>query len=521
MHKKSILRKTIQVGFWTLMSRFLGVVREALQVKYIGPGLLSDAFVNAYRLPNSLRKIFAEGALSAAFIPSVVKILRQKKRDELYSLMTLAFLVFEGSVIFLCALTMIFAPTVFYFLAPGFSTEQILRGFTMLRILMPFIFFLSASSLLAGPLQAINCFSIPAFSPVLLNIIYIIGLLVCMAYQLPIEGLCYFILLGGVLQFILHLAAYYKFQFSFGSIRGRLNEVWRYLRPIVIKVLFCIPAMSVIEINMIVDGQFASFLPAGSMTLLYYANRFMQIPLGVFALAFSTILLPHFSRVGEYAPRRLQFYLLESAKFIFWVTIPIMIMMIAFADKIFYTIFYVSNPKNFTLTHVADSRFILIAFVIGLFFLAFNRVLLNFYYARHITWLPGVIAGVGAGFNILFDFVFVKKFQAAGLALGTTLAGVMQTVLFVLFLHLYFGLTLYFKQFFIFGFRYVIQLLIAFALFYGVYSGFAYVISLHSTARFFLYDKGFWLWVAPLSLAFFGGLYATRKLFGIRLYFLD
>jgi len=520
MHKKSILSKTIQVGFCTLMSRFLGIVREYLQVRYIGPSLLSDAFIVAYRLPNSLRKIFAEGALSVAFIPSIVRLLRQKKRDELSSLMTLAFFFFEGIVLLICAIIMIFAPTVVRFLGPGFDAEQIMRGANMVRILMPFIFFLSASSLLAGPLQAINHFFVPAFSPVLLNIIYIIGLLVCMAYQLPIEGLCYFILLGGALQFIVHLSAYFYYHFSFSRIKGQFNEAWSYLRPIVIKVLFCLPAMSVMEINMIVDGQFASFLPAGSITLLYYANRFMQIPLGVFALAFSTILLPHFSRIGEYAPQRLQFYLLESAKFIFWVTIPIMIMMIFFADKIFYTIFY---SKKFTLAHVAESRYILIAFVAGLFFLAFNRVLLNFYYARHVTWLPGIIAGAGAALNILLDFMFIKRFQAMGLALGTTLAGVIQTVLFVLFLHLYFDLTIYFKRFLLFAFRYLTQLLVVFIIFYVIYLALNYGFSFlpATLSRFFLEKVGFWLWVGPLALGAFGLLYLTRRLFGIHLYFLD
>lgn len=520
MHKKLILGKTIQVGFCTLLSRFLGIVREYLQVRYIGPGLLSDAFIVAYRLPNSLRKIFAEGALSVAFIPSIVRLLRHNKRDELNRLMTLAFLFFEGIVLSICAVTMIFAPTVVRFLGPGFTSEQILRGATMVRILMPFIFFLSASSLLAGPLQAINHFLIPAFSPVLLNIVYIIGLLVCMTYQLPIEILCFFILLGGALQFLVHIITYFYYHFRFDRIKSQAQETWGYLYPIAIKVLFCLPAMSVMEINLIVDGQFASYLPAGSITLLYYANRFMGIPLGVFALAFSTILLPHFSRIGDYAPKRFQFYLLESAKFIFWVTVPIMLMMIFFADKIFYTIFY---SKKFTLAHVIESRAILIAFVIGLFFLAFNRVLLNFYYARHVTWLPGIIAGVGATINIVLDFIFVNWFQAMGLALGTTLAGVVQTVLFVLFLHLYFDLMIYLKRFVQFAFRYLAQLLIVFAVFYGVYEGLTHAISsMPTTLSHFLLEKiGFWLWVGPLCLGAFGLLFITRKLFGVRLYFLD
>ena len=517
--KKSILSKTIQVGFFTLMSRFLGIVREYLQVRYIGPGLLSDAFVVAYRLPNSLRKIFAEGALSVAFIPSIVQLLRKGKRGELNALMTTAFFFFEGILLLLCGVLMICAPAVVKFMGPGFTAEQIIRGANMVRILMPFIFFLSASSLLAGPLQAIHHFLVPAFSPVLLNIVYIIGLLVCMAYNLPIEVLCFFIMIGGALQFVLHVGTYLFYNFNFDLVKSQSQQTWDHLYPIILKVLLCLPAMSVMEINMIVDGQFASFLQPGSITLLYYAQRFMQIPLGVFAIAFSTVLLPYFSRIGDYAPKRLQFFLLEAAKFIFWVTIPIMIMMIFFSDKIFYTIFY---SKKFTLAHVTESQFILISFVIGLFFLAMNRILLNFYYARHVTWLPGIISAVGAAINIFLDFIFISKFQAAGLALGTTLAGVVQTGLFVLFLHIYFGLTIYLKRFVQFTWRYTAQLAIVFSVFYLIYKFGIYVISYmpETFAHFFIDNIGFWLWVSPLALAAFGVLYVTRKLFGIRLYFI-
>jgi len=520
LHKKSILGKTIQVGFCTLLSRFLGILRESLFVRFIGPGALSDVFFTAYSVPSSLRKIFAEGALSVAFIPSIVRLVRQGKKDELNRLMTLAFLFFEAIVLLICVLVMIFAPFVVRLSGPGFMQEQIMRGATILRILMPFIFFISASSLLAGPLQAVNHFFVPAFSPVLLNIVYIIGLLVCMVYQLPVEWLCFFILLGGALQFFVHLITYFAYHFNFGTMKHYLLETWNALKPIIIKVLFCLPAMSVMEINLLVDGRFASYLPAGSRTLLYYANRFMGMPLGVVAIAFSTVLLPYFSRIGEYAPKRLQFYLLEAAKFIFWVTIPIMVMMIFFADKIFYTIFC---SKKFTLAHVVESRAILIAFVIGLFFLAFNRVLLNFYYAQHVTWLPGIVSAVGATINIWLDYIFVQQFQAMGLALGTTLAGVVQTVLFVLFLHLYFGLKIYLKRFVQFSYRYLLQLLIVLGIFYCAYLSLTIIIQMMPLmlSHFLLNNIGFWLWVGPLSLCAFGILFFTRKLFGIRLYFLD
>lgn len=517
LHKRSIIRKTIEVGGFTLLSRLLGIIREFLQVRYIGAEALSDAFLTAYSLPNSLRKIFAEGALSVAFIPTFVRLVRQDKRDELDSLMSLAFIMFEGAVLLLCILAMIYAHTLIYFMVPGFSLELINRAVPLLRILMPFIFFLSSSSLLAGALQAINHFFVPAFSPVLLNIVYIVGLLFCLFNQLPVEYLCFAILCGGVFQFLLHLYAYYTFHFSFGSIQ---EQTWSYLWPIITKFSCCLVAMSVMEINLFIDKMFASYLPAGSITLIYYANRFLGIPMGVFAIAFSTILLPHFSRVSEYAPKRLSFYLLESVKLIFWVTIPATIAMIFFAEKIFHTIFL---SKKFSMLQVFEARNILIAFVIGLFFLACNRILLNLYYAMHITWLPAVISIVGAVLNISLNFLLVYYLQAVGLALGTTLSGIVQTAFFVVGLCWRFDLRFYGYQFMLFVKCYLVQLAAILMPFFLIYYLMTWFIEKLPAVlvHFFLYSIGFWLWVGPLCFTVFGVILITRKWFNVRLYFLD
>ena len=251
------------------------------------------------------------------------------------SLMSLAFLLFEGSLLIVCGLTMIFAPTVITLIAPGFSEQQIMLTVPLLRILMPFIFFISSSALLAGALQAVGNFFVPAFGPILLNIVFIIGLLICWFFHWPVEYFCFFILFGGLLQFMQHLIAYFKLNFSFGIVT---KHTWKSFNHILAKFSMVLLSMSVMEISLFIDTSFASYLPAGSISLIYYANRFMGIPLGVFAAAFSTILLPHFSRISTYAPKRLNFYLLESAKLVFWVTIPCTAALIFFSDKIFMTL---------------------------------------------------------------------------------------------------------------------------------------------------------------------------------------
>ena len=164
--RKSIMKKTAQVASSTLISRFLGVLREILTVRYMGASALSDAYITAFKVPNTLRRLFAEGALSAAFVPTVVQKIKAGGKQSVASMMTLGFLVFESMVLLICLLTILYADSFIALIAPGFSPEQIENSGLFLRILMPFLFFVSSSALLTGPLQAVGHFFIPAFGPV-------------------------------------------------------------------------------------------------------------------------------------------------------------------------------------------------------------------------------------------------------------------------------------------------------------------------------------------------------------------
>jgi putative peptidoglycan lipid II flippase len=516
-HRKSILKKTIQIGGSTLMSRVLGIIRDLLMIRFLGVGLASDAFITAYRIPNSLRKVFAEGALSAAFIPSFVTTMRHKEK-EAFSLMSLAFLLFEGSLLIVCALIMIHAQAVVRFQVPGFSAEQLAATVPLLRILMPFIFFISSSALLAGGLQAVGHFFVPAFGPILLNIFFIAGILACWFLGLPIDYLCYFILLGGLFQFLQHLFTYFKLNLSFGPIN---KQTWHSFHSILGKFFLCALSMSVMEISLFIGTQFASFLPEGSVTLINYANRFLGIPLGVFAVAFSTILLPYFSRISTYAPKRLNFYLFESAKLVFWVTVPCMIAMIFFAQQIFIT-FFVS--ESFTMAHAYEAGNILIAFTIGLFFFSLNKIILNIYYAFHQTLIPGIISVIATLVNVGFNFLLIKNFATVGLALATTISGILQTILLLWILKRRYGLHGYILRFGKFAVGYLAQVALVGGLFLVAYNAILAIINrwfAPAIAFFFLNKIGFWMWVGPLCLLAGLLLYLARNRWNVRLYFLE
>jgi putative peptidoglycan lipid II flippase len=517
MHKKSIIKKTIQIGSSTLMSRFLGIIRELLMVRYLGANILSDAFVVAYQIPNLMRKIFAEGAMSAAFLPPFIATLRQDKQAA-FRLMSLAFVLFEGSLLILCALGMIFTAPIVAIFAPGWPSEKIEIAVSLARILMPFIFFISSSALLGGALQAVGKFFVPAFGPILLNIVFIFGITICLFMKWPVSYLCFIILFGGFLQFMQHLIAYFRNGFYFGIIN---EETWGSFNTILVKFAFCAISMSALELSLVIDIQFASNLKDGTVTLIYYANRFLGIPLGVFAVAFSTILLPHFARISTYAPKRLNFYLYESAKLVFWVTIPCMLGMIFFSNKIFTTLFL---SEKFSLQQAYEAGHILTAFVIGLFFFSFNKIILNVFYAKNSTFIPMIVSLIGTAVNISFNYLFISALKGVGLALATTISGVLQTFLLLYFLRREFGYHAYLGQFCFFCLRYIFQMLIigsAFLIFYlGLSAAIPMVFSQPAT-NFLLEKIGFWLWVGPLSLVAGLLLYYCRSLFGVRLYFLD
>jgi len=518
MNKKTMIKKTISVGGSTLLSRVFGIIREVLQAQYLGVNAMSDAFVTAFQLPNSFRKIFVEGALSASLVPPFVDSIRNDKKKVVDSLVVLALIIFEGFLLLLCALIMWKAEFIVHLMCPGFSPERVSQTVPLLRILMPFIFLISSSAVFGSALQAINKFFIPAITPAFMNVVYVASLVFCIANDLPVTYFCYSIIGAGIIQLIAHIIAYFKLDFSFSHVT---KETWKIFEPIFINVflsIICVGMTS--EVALIADTWFASYLPEGSITLIKYATRFMGIPLGMFASAVSTITLPYFSRVSTYAPKRLSLFIIEATKLVFWVTVPMALIMGFFSEKIFHTIFLSSK---FSMSQVLEARTLLIAYLFGLFSLSLNKILLNVYYSRKVLWLPALISMCGVGVNVMFNMILVRYYKAMGLALATSISAIVQTIMLVVFLYVWFGYTIYIKNFVRFMGRYCLQLACVLPVAYIIYRGISSLLCVLPTklSQFFIYGLGFWLWVGPLCLAVAAVVYFTRKQFGIKIYFFD
>ncbi len=516
----AILQKTVQVGASTLISRLLGSVRELLMIGYLGVGPLADAFIAAFRIPNSLRRIFGEGALTAAFVPTLVTVLNKDGQKAANRLITITFIIIETFLLLLCLLLVWQAPRVIAWSLPGWSSGNlVLVTASLLKILIFYILFVSSIILLAGALQAVHHFTIPAISQVITNIIFIIQIIICQYYNLPITYLAYGILLNGFIIFLMHIFAARRNNFIFimpdrAGFREFGTVLGKFFPPLI--------SMGAVEINLFIDQMLASYLPAGSVSLLYYAQALMRVPLSVFATAFSTIVLGHFARVHAYAPKRFNFYVLESAKLVFWVMTPISLLMAIFSYKLFYTISLIST--QFPVQYVDQAAQLLIAFALGLFFFSLNKILLNIFYAMHETFIPTVVSLGTTVLNTLFNLLLMYFFGVLGLVVATVLAELVKTFLFLIILALKFSIKLYWYRFILFVRNYIVQLLVAGVIFYSIYK----IIELFFTrfsnetlANFFLFHIGYWLWVGPLCGLLMLFLYFTRKQFAVRSYFLD
>jgi putative peptidoglycan lipid II flippase len=515
--KRSLLKKTLEVGGNTFLSRMLGLAREILLMRYLGVGILADAFTTAFMLPNSLRKIFAEGALTAAFVPTFITIFKKEGKDQANQLTTLSFLVFETVLILCCALIMWKAQATIAFITPGYSPEQVAATVPLLRILMPFIFFISTSALLSGALQSVSHFFVPAFGPVLLNVVFIGGVLFCLNGSYPPEYLCWAIMGGGVLQYVMHIVTYFRLGFSFALWDAKTLI---YFTQIVGKFLLCFLSMSVMEVNLLIDQSFASYLPAGSVTLIKYSCRFMGIPLGVFAVAFSTILLPHFTRLKLEQPEKLDFYLNEAIKFVFWVTIPATLIMMFFSSDIFLTLF-ASHSSKFPAHRVAEAGTILVGFMAGLCFFSLNKIIFSMYYSFHDTYYPIIISVIATALNFISNHFLVGILGGLGLAISTSFSGLVQTILGLFFLCTVHKFAIQFKELGWFLLKYSFQVICGLLPFYLLYPYVYNFMSSFKYSFFFTKSFGFWIWVGPLIILIYGLLYATRNLFKMNLYFLD
>ncbi|HVX01088.1 MAG TPA: murein biosynthesis integral membrane protein MurJ [Candidatus Babeliaceae bacterium] len=519
MQRKILLKKTVLLGISTLASRVLGFLRQLLLARFLGVGAIADAFWAALRLPNSLYKIFVEGSLGAALIPTAVKLNLEAGPLQVNRVMSLMLLMVQLFFLVFAFVTTVYASQIMLFIIPGWSNmpQLVDQAANFLSIFVFYIFFFSASSFLAGVLQAQKRFFLASAQPIIFNILLVLELLLCLKYNSSPMVLAWMFVVNSIFVLGITVWVYSRFA-SFSFIFDK--ETWGRLWELIKRLIPCFINLGIVEINLFIGTMFASFLPEGSISLLSYSSSFLRLPLSLFSAAFATVSLPYFTQIGSYAPRRLGFQLVESAKLTLFIMAPVALVMAFFSYDIFLTTLV---SDRFSYIQAYEGAQILMAFVPGLFFFSLNRILLNIYYAQQQTTLPTFISLLGAICNTSLNLLLMYWLSTSGIALATSIAAAIQVIVSLWLLHKRLNMPLYVRQFLRFAFQYMVQLSIFIPIFYCLYRGAIAIIPLITGpfAQFFMVKIGLWLWVGPLCLLLMACLWLTRKLFGLKCYYLD
>ena len=410
------------VSIAVMFSRVLGLVREQLFAGLFGAGTAYDSFVVAFRIPNLLRDLFGEGALSAAFVTVFSRYDSQKSREETWRLASNVLVFFALALSLIALAGMLLAGPIVSLLAPDFALVEgkaELTG-TMTRIMLPFLVLISLSAVVMGMLNTKGRFFIPALASSFFNLGSIIGG-VSLALLLPrygqpaIVGMAYGTLIGGLCQLAIQLPSLGKTGFRFTP-HLKLSDPG--LRKILRLMLPATIGLSATQINIFVNTNFASSCAEGSVSWLNYAFRLVQLPIGLFGVAFSIAALPVMAR---YAAKKdingLKDTLLSSLTMVFSLTIPATVGLVILAEPIIRLIF---ERGAFTSLDSTATAQVLALYALGLFAYSANKILVPVFYALDDTRFPVIASFLAVGINILIITLTIGRFEHRAIALSTS-----------------------------------------------------------------------------------------------------
>jgi putative peptidoglycan lipid II flippase len=416
------------VGASTVVTRILGFLRDAVIAAAFGAGMAADAYYVAFRIPNTLRRLVGEGALTVAFIPVFVEE-RQQSEARAWELANAVATLLIGLLLAITLAGMAAAPWIIRLIAPGFYQipEKFALTTALTRLTFPYILFISLAALAMGVLNALHHFVSPALAPVMLNLSLIgCALLVCPHVDPPVLGLALGVVLGGFLQLTFQVPALVKRGF-----RYRLS--FDYRNPAVQKIgLLLIPAlfgMAVHQVAIFVNTLLASFLAEGSVASLYYAYRLVEFPLGIFGMAIATAVLPTMSaQAAKGELTSLAATLSFALRLTLFITIPSMVGLLVLRVPIIALLF---QRDEFTSAATHSTAQALWYYALGLPAIAGVRIIVPVFYALKDTATPVRCGAAAVAVNIGCSLLLMGPLQHRGLALATSLSSGFQLALLI------------------------------------------------------------------------------------------
>jgi len=429
---RSVVKAAGVIGVATFSSRVLGFIRDMVLAKLFGATPAADAFFVAYRVPNLLRELFAEGSMSSAFIPVFTEYQTQRSKRDAWELASAVFTTLLTIVIGVTIVGVLAASGIVWLLAPGFHDDPVRLGMTTLltQIMFPYLIFISLAALAMGILNSMRAFAAPAFSPVFFNI-FIIGCTLFLSPMMsePILGVAIGVVAGGLAQFLMQLPGLglrgMLFRFRFDPGHPGVRRIGTLMVPSLL-------GLSVTQINITISTILASFF-VGGPTYLFYGMRLIQFPLGIFGVALATAILPSLSAQaarGALAELRTTFGF--GLRMILFIMLPAMLGLILLRQPIVHLFF---EHGTFTAHDTAETAVAVLCYSVGLWAFGGVRIIVSAFYSLQDTRTPAISAAIAVAANLVFSLFLMSSLGAAGLALATALAAMVNGGILIVVLH--------------------------------------------------------------------------------------
>lgn len=425
------------VSLLTFISRIAGYFRDVVIAYFFGAGLQTDAFYVAFRIPNLLRRLFAEGSLTVAFIPIFTEYNESRGKAEAKKVLNAIFTVLCLILILLVVLGVIFSPYLVKAFASGFDSNTFSLAVLLNRIMFSYILFISLTALSMGVLNSLRHFFAPAFSPVLLNIsIILCAFLLQNSFGLPVISLAVGVLLGGVLQLLLNIFYLRSEDYMFGFTKSIFHPAVRRVGFLMFPQLF---GIAVYNLNIIVNTQYASFMSEGTISYLYFAERLIEFPLGIIAVSIATVMLPSLS--SDVASRNFESFIRkygETLKLMLFIMIPAMIGLAVLGRPICNLLY---QHGEFDYNAVVKTYQALLGYSFGLFAVGGIRVTVPAFYALQDTRTPVITAFIAFLVNTILCYIlgFILDLDHFGLALASSISSILNFLILMFVLEKRFG----------------------------------------------------------------------------------
>ena len=428
VENQSVVKAAGLIGSATFLSRILGFIRDIVLARLFGATPAADAFFIAYRIPNLLRELFAEGSMSSAFIPVFTEYRTRRSDRDAWELASAVFTTLLTLVTLITILGIVAAPAIVWVLAPGFheSAEKLTTATVLTRVMFPYLVFISLASLAMGILNSMRAFAAPALSPVFFNLFVIAcALFVSPLLPDPIVGVAIGVVAGGAAQFAMQLPglAFRKMLFGFRFQPGHPG-----VRQIGVLMVPTLVGLSVTQVNITIGTMLASYFEGGP-TYLFYGMRLVQFPLGIFGVALATAILPTLAtQAAAGAVEELRRTLGFGLRMILFIIIPAMLGLMLLCGPIVHLFF---EHGSFTADDTHGTAAAVFYYALGLWAFAGVRIIVAAFYAVQDTKTPALAAVSAVACNLILSLILMGPLGHGGLALATALAAMVNISILV------------------------------------------------------------------------------------------